>query len=666
MAGQINKVSFLTSYGDEFPQRYRVYNLIDELTAAGVECAVLKEDFAGRLDTLFDSDLLIVVRVRMGPNVLRIINEIRHRSIPTVFDIDDLIFDPNSSGLLRSLSRLSELDLRKTVATMNQLRETLLACDYVTCTTKALSTQIERLKKSCYIIPNSINNKQYDLAQNLKRAKEPRNNGEIKIGYFSGTNTHERDFMEVSDALYEIMQKYRNVEFHLVGILEVDRKFSKFRTRVIQQPFMGYLDMLRYLAWMDINLAPLEMNNAFTGSKSELKIFEAALVEVPTVASATDSYAACLSDGVNGFLAASKEEWFQKLEILIKDEGLRRRIARRAKKEFIERFFIKNTIANVLDTYSKIKEDYQKKFVGEQMFFRKENGKTVRNDENYWNTNPEAASMSQWSRNRVIGKVVYQRMSGGETSKHWLHWLMEDFFSGKHFGRLLSPGCGTGMHEIISAKSGIVDEIDAFDFSDASLNLAREKAQSAGVKINFYKDDINTFALPDKKYDIVLCSGSVHHVTELERFYATIHDSLVPKGYFIVNEYMGDCYNIYSERQVDLINRLYRHFPDELRSGKVKTFQNSTIQKVLATDPSESVRSKLVLPFLKYYFDIEVYRPFGGFILHPLYPLLNDVQFSSDDAKTETILKLLLEFEDILMESRLFDSDFALCICRPK
>jgi ubiquinone/menaquinone biosynthesis C-methylase UbiE len=221
------------------------------------------------------------------------------------------------------------------------------------------------------------------------------------------------------------------------------------------------------------------------------------------------------------------------------------------------------------------------------------------------------------------------------------------------------------MHEIIVAKTGMVDEIDAFDFSEASLDLARNKASEAKVKVNFYKDDINTFSLQEKKYDMVLCSGSVHHVKELEHFYATVRNALSPQGYFVINEYVGACYNIYDDRQVKLINRLYQHFPDTMRSSKAATYENAPLQTVLDTDPSESVRSKLVLPFLKHYFNIEIYRPFGGFILHPLYPLLNDAKFLSD-ARSETILRLLLEFEAILMESGLFETDFALCICRPK
>ena len=286
----------------------------------------------------------------------------------------------------------------------------------------------------------------------------------------------------------------------------------------------------------------------------------------------------------------------------------------------------------------------------------------------YWDRNPASASVStMWTNNAVIGEAIYRRMSGGQSAKHWLSWLLEDYFRGKKFKNLLSPGCGTGAHEIIVARSGMVESIDAFDFSEASLEIAREDAKNAGVHVNFYQDDLNSFALDNKKYDLVICSGSLHHTKEIEHFLATIRDALKPGGYFIVNEYVGDCYNIYPPRKAELLDRLYQCFPASLRSGQAKRFKSITIDERLATDATESVRSALILPLLREYFKLEVCHPFGGQLLHPLYGLLDHTQLERRDAKTETILRLLLEFENILMETPGgLETDFCFCICRPK
>jgi len=353
-AGPLKKITFLTSYKDENSQRFRVYNLIEGLTAVGIACAVIKEDFGGSLDGVLDSDLLVAFRVEASANVRRIGEEFRRIGVPLVFDIDDLVFEPESAELLYGLATLPEADRITAIERIKRLRETLLWCDFATCTTKALAERIELLGKSYFVIPNTINKSQFELAQELK-SLTPKNDGlKVRIGYFSGTKTHEKDFLEVSEALFAVMSNNPDVEFHLVGILDLDKKFAEFGDRIVRQPLMGYLEMLRYLAGMDINIAPLEMNNVFTACKSELKIFEAALLGIPTVASATDSYAGCITDGVNGFLAASKGEWVEKLELLVRDRGFRHTIGEQAKLDFIRRYYIKHVIKDIVGCYSEL------------------------------------------------------------------------------------------------------------------------------------------------------------------------------------------------------------------------------------------------------------------------------------------------------------------------
>ncbi|NJO44190.1 MAG: methyltransferase domain-containing protein [Oscillatoriales cyanobacterium RM2_1_1] len=286
----------------------------------------------------------------------------------------------------------------------------------------------------------------------------------------------------------------------------------------------------------------------------------------------------------------------------------------------------------------------------------------------YWEENPLAATASQWVSHPIVEQKIHQRISAGETDKYWLNWLVEDYFSGKTFDQLISLGCGIGNHEIALASLNFARQIDAFDFSKSSLEIAQKNATDLGLKINFYQDDFNQFTLSNgKKYDIAFCSGSLHHVKELERFLETVHQSLHPDGYFVINEYVGDNYCIYHQQRVELINRLYRCFDTILTSQKWQKFANPTIHQVYATDPSEAVRSRLILPFIEYFFEIELYRPFGGGILHPLYPLLNHQRLPSGSPEAETIMRLLLEFEDILMEiPGGIKSDFCLCVMRPK
>jgi O-antigen biosynthesis protein len=283
----------------------------------------------------------------------------------------------------------------------------------------------------------------------------------------------------------------------------------------------------------------------------------------------------------------------------------------------------------------------------------------------HWEKNPEIASKDQWTGNQVIGEIVYRRMSGGESSEHWLSWLMGDYFKKRRFARVLSPGCGVGDHEVAMMSFGTIAQLDAFDFSEASLRIGREKAAAKNLRINFYRDDINEFKIPaGRKYDMILCSGSVHHVREIERFLRVVRDALTSDGVFVFNEYVGPCYNIYPRKQLDIVNRLLRAISADLR--RAERLDQLTVEQALANDSSESVRSSLIMPFVSTYFEFELCHPFGGTILHPLYPLLRHDAMSRPTPEMQTIVRLLAEFESILIEKGALSSDFALCVCRKK
>ncbi len=115
----------------------------------------------------------------------------------------------------------------------------------------------------------------------------------------------------------------------------------------------------------------------------------------------------------------------------------------------------------------------------------------------YWEGNPQAAlvSSNKWVSNLIIEKAINKRISGGKTEKYWLAWLIEDFFADRKFDSLLSIVCGVGNHEILIAQLGLAKKIDAFKFSELSLEIARINAEKAGVKINLSQDDFHTFTI---------------------------------------------------------------------------------------------------------------------------------------------------------------------------
>jgi glycosyltransferase involved in cell wall biosynthesis len=101
---------------------------------------------------------------------------------------------------------------------------------------------------------------------------------------------------------------------------------------------MPWRNLPGFIRSIDVSLAPLELNNRFTEAKSELKYFEAGLVEVPTVASDIPSYRFAIRHGHNGFLCSTKDDWFNALETLVLDRSLREGMGKEARQDAVQRY----------------------------------------------------------------------------------------------------------------------------------------------------------------------------------------------------------------------------------------------------------------------------------------------------------------------------------------
>jgi glycosyltransferase involved in cell wall biosynthesis len=108
---------------------------------------------------------------------------------------------------------------------------------------------------------------------------------------------------------------------------------------------MPYLDLMRLTADIDVNIAPLVVGDPFCEGKSELKIFETAAAAVPTVASATQSYSGAISDGVDGYLARTPDEWYAKLKSLVESSQLRQRMGAAARERSLAQYTYRGAAA---------------------------------------------------------------------------------------------------------------------------------------------------------------------------------------------------------------------------------------------------------------------------------------------------------------------------------
>ncbi|MCH7894177.1 MAG: class I SAM-dependent methyltransferase, partial [Proteobacteria bacterium] len=80
---------------------------------------------------------------------------------------------------------------------------------------------------------------------------------------------------------------------------------------------------------------------------------------------------------------------------------------------------------------------------------------------------------------------------------------------------ILIAGCGTGRHAIETAAKYKDSEVLAVDLSRASLAYARQMSRRLGQdNIDFLHADILHLAALERKFDLIECSGVLHHMAD--------------------------------------------------------------------------------------------------------------------------------------------------------
>ncbi len=344
----LKSIAYITNRPDTATMKYRVYNYAGAFRRAGI--AITTVDFEDVSFTdVENADIVVFCRVPETPVLCEIVAKCRSRGQQVIYDVDDLIFDPDRIEYLRAAKRPENRDsyiplLTNTLAMMRHF-------DLVTVPTFALKLEVERLGKAAHVIPNTLAPAEVRLGDALAPAI-PSRGGRLRIIYLSGTATHEDDFAVCKSALMRMMTECDDAELLIVGHLATASEFESFGDRLIRLPYVPHETMLDYLQTADINLAPLEPGNPLTNCKSEPKIFEAAFYGIPTIASPVSGYGSVIVHGMNGLLAVSTEDWYECLAMLRANPERRAAIGREAKRSIAPRFLVSETVHEAMAVYS--------------------------------------------------------------------------------------------------------------------------------------------------------------------------------------------------------------------------------------------------------------------------------------------------------------------------
>lgn len=305
--------------------RYRVQHKQEQLALLGIHASVRRAReyraaprLAGR--DAAHHDLAIVHRIDEPGPASALLSALAAAGRPIVYDIDDLLFDP---GVIEYVPAPS----RKSIAGQVRL---LARCTHAFAATSELAARLAPAGRPTWVVRNSLSEEWLALCREARAARG--SDGSIRLGYLSGSATHDRDLAAIAPALVEAMARHPRLHLVLVGPVAVPAGLAALSGRVVRLPYVPWRDLPGLMAeHVDANLAPLESASPFCRAKSAVKYLEAAALGVPTIASPIPAFREVIRPGENGFLADTTEDWLAMLESLARDPGLAARVGGRAR-----------------------------------------------------------------------------------------------------------------------------------------------------------------------------------------------------------------------------------------------------------------------------------------------------------------------------------------------
>lgn len=206
----------------------------------------------------------------------------------------------------------------------------------------------------------------------------------------------------------------------------------------------------------------------------------------------------------------------------------------------------------------------------------------------------------------------------------------EDFFArqiakqAEALGRpvtVISIGAGNADTEVAIAKLLVERGVTGFtisclDITQAMLDRGRKLADAEGLgeHFRFVHADFNHWE-PDESYDVVMANQSLHHVTNLEGLFDSIHRAIGPTGVFVTSDMIGRNGHLRSPEALAIVREFWRELPVSYRYN-VQLHRKESMFKDwdCSIEGFEGIRSQDILPLAVEKFGFDFFFAYGNVI----------------------------------------------------
>jgi glycosyltransferase involved in cell wall biosynthesis len=325
-------------------QRYRCEQYIPYLQQAGFECvyspilvsAQEDKDFYSPGNYLRKLYLFLIGAYRRLRDVLRAKNFdiiyiyreafmtgttaferlLKQSGAKIIYDFDDAIWNHDVSQANKALGWLKRPEKTNDIIALSHL--VIVGNQY-------LAQHARQFSNNVVVVPSTIDLNYYTVPPKTENKK-------VIIGW-SGSLTTIEHFKPAIPVLSRIKERYGNkVEFRVFGA--EDYMHEELNIKGIGWTPQNEVEQI---AAFDIGIMYLP-DTEWTRGKCGMKGLQYMALEVATVMSAVGVNKDILQEGENGFLAATEDEWFEKLSMLVESKELRTKLGKAGRKTIEEKY----------------------------------------------------------------------------------------------------------------------------------------------------------------------------------------------------------------------------------------------------------------------------------------------------------------------------------------
>jgi hypothetical protein len=311
------KIIFLIQGFNVAASRYRVLQYLPFVKEAGMETEVFEfprgiRGWARLFGSLKGGDAIFVQRKRLPTYLLYLL---KRSGTKIIYDFDDAVMFKNSLSS-------DPYSLRRKMSFRRQLRYT----DLVIAGNEFLRKEAEKYHRRVKVLPTPVDADRYGQ-------KEYERKEMVNIGWIGDHGSIH--YMEsYRDVWEEIGKRYKNVMLTIIcdTFIETERI-------PLKRVNWSYETEIRELMALDIGLMPL-FDDLWSMGKCGYKIIQYLGVGVPPVCTPVGINRDVVEDGVTGLYARTKEEWVEKISLLIEKPELREPMGRKGRQKIMEGYTV--------------------------------------------------------------------------------------------------------------------------------------------------------------------------------------------------------------------------------------------------------------------------------------------------------------------------------------